>query len=152
MIIFISLIVVVMKKNNKKRTPATIILLLARLIAWVILLQTLIFKFGLTPDALAESQAIFRAVSQYLLGTDSYEWLLRISGWVAELIIVILLIIPTTVYLAGIALVLLMISAIFLHITVLWYDQVFVMAILVLIAGLYIVAYHKRLGAHIFMK
>lgn len=118
-----------------------ILLRIAQVVTVIILIQTLVFKFWITPEALIESQRIFSAVSTFLFGSDTYESHLRIGSWIIELIMSILLVIPRTVLLWAIGVVWLILWAILLHILVLWFDQLFVMACVVLVCALYIVWY-----------
>ncbi len=117
---------------------------ISKIICIWILLQTLVFKFWLMPDALAESQEIFRKVSSFLFATDGYEMQLRIWSWILELIVSVLLMFKRTTFLWAIWVCGLMAWAIWLHTTVLGYDQLFGMAVAVFLCGLYIVWYEIK--------
>ena len=68
---------------------------LPRVIAALIMLQTLYFKFGLGgAEALQESKNLFGEVTQFLLGSSDLEWLIRISTGIGELLASILLFVP----------------------------------------------------------
>lgn len=68
---------------------------LPRLIAAVIMLQTLYFKFGLGGmEALQESKNLFGTVTEFLLGSSDLEWLVRIGTGIGELLASILLFVP----------------------------------------------------------
>ncbi len=68
---------------------------LPRLIAAVIMLQTLYFKFGLGgPEALQESKNLFSTVTDFLLGSPDMEWLVRIGTGMGELLASVLLFVP----------------------------------------------------------
>ncbi|MDW3195730.1 MAG: DoxX family protein [Cytophagales bacterium] len=68
---------------------------LPRVIAALIMLQTLYFKFGLGgPEALEESKNLFGGVTSFLLGSSDLEWLVRIGTGIGELLASILLFVP----------------------------------------------------------
>ncbi len=109
---------------------------LPRLIAAVILLQTLYFKFGAAP----ESVHIFTE-----LGVEPYG---RIGTGIIELILAILLLIPKTSFYAAIGTLGVMAGAIFSHLLVLGINvndggNLFMLAIIVTICSL-IVIYQER--------
>lgn len=111
---------------------------LPRLIASVILLQTLYFKFGAHP----ESVHLFTQ-----LGVEPYG---RIGTGIIELILAILLLIPKTSLYGAIGTVGVMIGAIFSHFLVLGVNigdggTLFILAIVVLISAL-IVLYQEKEG------
>ncbi len=68
---------------------------LPRVIAAVIMLQTLYFKFGLGgAEALQESKNLFSQVAGFLLGSSDLEGLTRMGTGFGELLASILLFIP----------------------------------------------------------
>lgn len=110
----------------------------ARLIAAIILLQTLFFKF----TAAEESVYIFTTVGMEPWG--------RIGSGVAELIAAVLLLIPSTIWLgAGLSLGVIS-GAIFFHLTVLGIEvkgdggQLFAYAIAVFVCSLIALIIHRK--------
>ena len=110
----------------------------ARLIAAIILLQTLFFKF----TAAEESVFIFTTVGMEPWG--------RIGSGVAELIAAVLLLIPSTIWLgAGLSLGVIS-GAIFFHLTVLGIEvqgdggQLFVYAVAVFVCSLVALIIHRK--------
>lgn len=103
----------------------------ARIIAALLLLQTLFFKFTAAP----ESVEIFSK-----LGIEPWG---RIGTGVMELIAAVLILIPSTVWLGAVLAVGLMAGAVFSHLTVLGIEvqhdggQLFAYALIVLICGLF---------------
>lgn len=68
---------------------------LPRVIAALIMVQTLYFKFGLGgPEALQESKSLFGEVTNFLLGSSELEWMIRIGTGMGELLASILLFVP----------------------------------------------------------
>lgn len=116
----------------------TILFWLARIVAALIMLQTLYFKF----TGAEESIHIFTAVGMEPWG--------RISVGVMELIAAILLIVPATVWLGAVLGIGLMASAIVMHLLILGIEvdndggQLFTYALMVLICSLY--AFWKSKG------
>lgn len=117
---------------------STIILWIAKIVAAIILLQTLFFKFTAAP----ESVEIFTKV-----GIEPYG---RIGTGVLELIAAILILIPATAYLgAGLALGL-MVGAIGAHLAILGIvvmddgGQLFVYAVLVAISAAIILWFERE--------
>ena len=115
-----------------------IISMAARLIAAIILLQTLFFKF----TAAEESVFIFTTVGMEPWG--------RIGSGVAELIAAVLLLIPSTIWLgAGLSLGVIS-GAIFFHLTVLGIEvqgdggQLFVYAVAVFVCSLVALIIHRK--------
>ncbi len=112
--------------------------LIARLLAAVIMLQTLYFKFS----ASEESVYIFTMVEMEPEG----RWLVGIF----ELIAAILLIIPRTAWLGGIVALGLMLGAIGMHLTLLGIEvmddggYLFLLAVIVFICALYVVVANKN--------
>jgi uncharacterized membrane protein YphA (DoxX/SURF4 family) len=110
---------------------ATILFWAARIIAVLLLLQTLFFKFTGAP----ESVEIFSK-----LGIEPWG---RIGTGVLELIAAILILVPTTVWLGSLLAVGLMAGAVFSHLTVLGIEvqgdggQLFAYAIIVLLCSLF---------------
>ncbi len=118
--------------------PSTIILWIVKIVAAIILLQTLFFKFTAAP----ESVEIFTRV-----GIEPYG---RIGTGVLELIAAILILIPATAYLgAGLALGL-MVGAIGAHLTILGIvvmddgGQLFIYAVLVAISAAIILWFERE--------
>lgn len=114
-----------------------IIYWLPRLIASIILLQTLYFKFGAAP----ESVHIFTQ-----LGIEPYG---RIGTGFIELILAILLLIPKTSLYGAIGAVGVMIGAIFSHLLVLGINlndggSLFFLAIVVLISALITISQERK--------
>jgi uncharacterized membrane protein YphA (DoxX/SURF4 family) len=117
---------------------STIILWIVKIVAAIILLQTLFFKFTAAP----ESVEIFTRV-----GIEPYG---RIGTGVLELIAAILILIPATAYLgAGLALGL-MVGAIGAHLTILGIvvmddgGQLFIYAVLVAISAAIILWFERE--------
>jgi hypothetical protein len=117
---------------------STIILWIAKIVAAIILLQTLFFKFTAAP----ESVEIFTKV-----GIEPYG---RIGTGVLELIAAILILIPATAYLgAGLALGL-MVGAIGAHLAILGIvvmddgGQLFIYAVLVAISAAIILWFERE--------
>ena len=113
-----------------------IIFWLPRLVAAIILLQTLFFKFSAAP----ESVHIFTE-----LGVEPYG---RIGTGIIELILAILLLIPKTSFYAAVGTLGVMAGAIFSHLLVLGINvndggNLFILAIIVTISSL-IVIYQER--------
>jgi DoxX-like family len=115
--------------------PKVIVYWAARIIAAIIMLQTLFFKFSASP----ESVYIFTAVGMEPWG--------RIGVGVLELIASVLIILPATAYLgAGLALGL-MGGAIGMHLTLLGIEvqgdggQLFLYAVIVTVCSLYVLWY-----------
>lgn len=120
-------------KNNPK-----IVLLLCRLVAALILLQTLYFKFTASPE------------SVYIFSTIGMEPYGRIGTGIGELIASILLLVPATAWIgAGLAMGL-MSGAIFFHLTSLGVvvmndgGQLFIYALLVFFSSLIVLWIHKE--------
>ena len=68
---------------------------LPRVIAALIMLQTLYFKFGLGgPEALHESKNLLGEVTNFQLRSSDLEWLVRIGTGLGELLASILLFVP----------------------------------------------------------
>lgn len=118
--------------------PSAIILWIVKIVAAIILLQTLFFKFSAAP----ESVEIFTKV-----GIEPYG---RIGTGVLELIAAILILIPATAYLgAGLALGL-MVGAIGAHLAILGIvvmddgGQLFVYAVLVAISAAIILWFERE--------
>ena len=112
---------------------------LLRIIAAVILLQTLYFKFSAHPD----SVYIFSEI-----GLEPYG---RIGSGVAELIVgIILLFMSNYIWLGALGAMGIMTGAIFFHLTSLGIDvhndggQLFYMAVVVWFAGLVLLILHKN--------
>ncbi|MFM9951430.1 MAG: DoxX family protein [Saprospiraceae bacterium] len=118
----------------------SIISWLLRIVAAVILLQTLYFKFSGQP----ESVELFTK-----LGVEPWG---RIGTGVIELIASVLLLIPATVFIGAFLGVGLMAGAILSHLTILGIEskgdggQLFMLAIAVLICCLLLVFMHKEQG------
>lgn len=110
---------------------ATILFWAARIVAALLLLQTLFFKFTAAP----ESVEIFSK-----LGIEPWG---RIGTGIFELIAAILILVPSTVWLGSLLAVGLMAGAVFSHLTVLGIEvqhdggQLFVYALIVLFCGLF---------------
>ena len=104
---------------------------IARIVAAVILLQTLYFKFSAAP----ESVFIFSTVGMEPWG----RWLVGLL----ELVAAGMLFIPTTVWLGSVLAIGLMVGALGMHLTVLGIEvqgdrgQLFIYALIVLICSLY---------------
>ncbi|WP_420581690.1 DoxX family protein [Reichenbachiella sp.] len=93
-----------------------IIKYLPRFIAAIILLETLLFKFGIGGDAfLNESKALFTNLTLSIFGHGDYEAFFRISTGILELIASILLLWPKHAGLGALLGVALMIGAILSH-------------------------------------
>lgn len=118
----------------------SIISWIVRIVAAVILLQTLYFKFTAQPEAVE----LFTK-----LGVEPWG---RIGTGIIELITSILLIVPSTVFLGALLGVGLMAGAIASHLTVIGIvsqgdgGQLFIMAIIVLTCSLIILLLHKQQG------
>jgi len=127
-------------------TFKTIISWVLRLVAAVILLQTLYFKFTGHP----ESVELFTK-----LGVEPWG---RIGTGIIELIASILLLVPATVFIGAFLGVGLMAGAILSHLTVIGIEskgdggQLFYLAITVLFCCLIIMLLHKAQGVYWFKK
>lgn len=105
-----------------------IVSLLLRLLAAVILLQTLFFKFSAAPESI------------YIFSTVGIEPWGRIGTGVAELIAAVLLLIPSTIALGAVMGIGIMLGAIATHLFLLGIEvmndggQLFIYALIVLIA------------------
>jgi uncharacterized membrane protein YphA (DoxX/SURF4 family) len=110
---------------------ATVLFWVARIIAALLLLQTLFFKFTGAP----ESVEIFST-----LGIEPWG---RIGTGVLELIAAILILVPSTVWLGSLLAVGLMAGAVFSHLTILGIEvqhdhgQLFAYALIVLVCSLF---------------
>ncbi len=124
----------------------TIISWALRLIAAIILLQTLSFKFTAHP----ESVELFTK-----LGVEPWG---RIGTGVIELITGVLLLIPATAFIGGFLSFGLMSGAILSHLTVIGIEskgdggQLFMLAIIVLACSLVIMWLHKQQGIMLYQK
>lgn len=111
---------------------------IAKLLVSVILLQTLFFKF----TAADESVFIFSA-----LGMEPYG---RIGSGIAELIIVILILVPRTTYLGALIGMFMMVEALFSHLFVLGIEVqndggiLFVMALITFLSCAFIVFQNRK--------
>lgn len=109
-----------------------------RIIAAAILLQTLFFKFG----GAAESIYIFSA-----LGVEPYG---RIGSGIAELIVVILILVPKTTFIGALGGCLIMITAILSHLFILGIEVqndngfLFILAIITLICCAGLLYFNKK--------
>ena len=118
----------------------SIISWIVRIVAAVILLQTLYFKFTAQPEAVE----LFTK-----LGVEPWG---RVGTGIIELITSILLIVPSTVFIGALLGIGLMAGAIASHLTVIGIvsqgdgGQLFIMAIVVLICSLIILLLHKQQG------
>jgi putative oxidoreductase len=99
---------------------------LAKVVAAAIMLQTLFFKFAAHP----ESVALFTQL-------DMEPWG-RVGTGIAELVASILLFVPKTLRYAALLTIALMAGAIYFHLTILGIDMLFWMAVIVMVAGLYL--------------
>ena len=124
----------------------TVAIWVLRILAALILLQTLYFKFTAHP----ESVELFSK-----LGVEPWG---RIGTGIIELITGILLLIPTTVFIGAFLGTGLMIGAILSHLTVIGIQskgdggQLFMLAIIVFILCLIIQLLHKQQGIFLFNK
>ena len=118
------------------------ILFLLRIVAAVILLQTLFFKF----TGAEESKFIFRT-----LGVEPWG---RLLSGIVELIASIFLLVPSTQVLGAIISSVVMVGAIFSHIFILGVvvqgdgGLLFTLAVVVLVSGLVIIGLNRRSGAN----
>ncbi|MBP6686986.1 MAG: DoxX family protein [Lacibacter sp.] len=118
--------------------PLTIVLWVLRLLASVILLQTLFFKFSASEE------------SVYIFSTIGIEPWGRIGTGVMELIAAILILIPRTTALGSLLAIGLMSGALFFHITTLGIEvkgdggQLFIYALLVFISSLILLSFHRK--------
>ncbi|MEG0849062.1 DoxX family protein [Flavobacterium plurextorum] len=109
-----------------------------RIIAAAILLQTLFFKFG----GAAESIYIFST-----LGVEPYG---RIGSGIAELIVVILILVPKTTFIGALGGCLIMITAILSHLFILGIEVqndngfLFILAIITLICCAGLLYFNKK--------
>ncbi|MEZ4902703.1 MAG: DoxX family protein [Spirosomataceae bacterium] len=124
----------------------TILSWLLRIVAAVILLQTLYFKFSGHP----ESVELFTK-----LGVEPWG---RIGTGVIELITGVLLLIPATAFIGGFLGMGLMVGAILSHLTVIGIEskgdggQLFMLAIVVLALSIVIQLLHKEQGITLFNR
>ncbi len=118
--------------------PLTIVLWVLRLLASVILLQTLFFKFSASEE------------SVFIFSTIGIEPWGRIGTGVMELIAAILILIPRTTALGSLLAIGLMSGALFFHITTLGIEvkgdggQLFIYALLVFISSLILLSFHRK--------
>jgi putative oxidoreductase len=111
--------------------------LLARIIAAIIMLQTLYFKFTAQPESI------------YIFSTLGLEPVGRIGSGIAELMASILLLIPFTSWIGAILGVGIMAGAIFSHLTILGIEvqgdggQLFIMALITFICCLFVLFYER---------
>lgn len=119
--------------------PKNLLLWACRIIAAIIMLQTLYFKFSAAP----ESVYIFNAV-----GMEPYG---RIATAIAELIASILILIPATSIFGAVMALGIMIGAIASHLFILGIEvmddggQLFIYAVVVTLCSLYIIYRYLRL-------
>ncbi len=120
------------------KRPQRIVSWIARIIAAVILLQTLYFKFSAAP----ESVFIFEQTGLRAPG--------RIGTGVVELIAAILLLLPRTAWLGAVLGIGLMIGAIFFHLTKLGIEVqgdgglLFALAVIVFVSSLITLWLHRK--------
>lgn len=117
-----------------------------RIVAAIILLQTLFFKF----TAAEESVALFAQLSTALTGDAALQSALRIGSGLVELVTVILLLMkrPAAIATGALFAVATMSGAIFAHLTVLGIDAggdatLFILAVVVLLASLAILGRYR---------
>jgi hypothetical protein len=111
---------------------------IARVVAAIILLQTLYYKFTAHP----ESVELFTTI-----GMEPW-W--RIWVWVAELVVWLLLLFGwRRVWLWALGAIGLMCGAVYFHIMYLGFDMLFWMAVVVLVCGLYILYKDKNIVQNI---
>ncbi|WP_422359001.1 DoxX family protein [Reichenbachiella sp.] len=97
-------------------TLKNIIKYLPRFIASIILLETLLFKFGIGGEAfLNESKALFTNLTISIFGHGDYEAFFRVGTGILELVASILLLWPKHAGLGALMGVMLMIGAILSH-------------------------------------
>ncbi len=124
----------------------TIFSWLLRMVAAVILLQTLYFKFSAHP----ESVELFTK-----LGVEPWG---RIGTGIIELITGILLLIPATAFVGAFLGVGLMAGAILSHLAVIGIEskadggQLFMLAVIVMVSCLIILGLHKKQGIELYSK
>lgn len=93
-----------------------IFLLTPRMIAALILLQTLLYKFGIGgTEYLMESQHLFGSLMIALTGSPEYESVFRIGTGVLELVTAIFILVPSWAWAGGVLGVGLMSGAILSH-------------------------------------
>lgn len=123
-----------------------ILSMILRIVAAVILLQTLYFKFSAHP----ESVELFTK-----LGVEPWG---RIGTGVIELVTSILLLLPATVFIGALLGIGLMAGAILSHLTVIGIEsqgdggQLFMLAILVLFCCLILLFMHKNKGMELYSR
>ncbi len=123
-----------------------------RIIPAAIMLQTLLFKFGIGGiDMLKVSQELFTKISIFVFGSPDYEAYGRISTGIIELIASALLLIPQTSWVGALIGLGTMLGAIVLHLTVLGVamgeqgdPSLFIMAVVVLLCCLKVVYDNKK--------
>jgi hypothetical protein len=112
--------------------PATILFWAARIVAALIMLQSLFFKFSASPE------------SVYIFTTVGMEPWGRIGIGALELVATVLLFIPATIWLGAALAIGLMAGAIGMHVTLLGIEvqgdggQLFIYALIVLLCSAYI--------------
>lgn len=111
-----------------------------RIIPAIILLQTLFFKFTAHP----ESVALFTKI-----GMEPYG---RVGVGVLEFIAGILVLIPSLSMYGAILIIWLMLGAVYFHITILWYNELFVLAVIALSCATVIIYQEKQLIINLFHK
>jgi putative oxidoreductase len=118
--------------------PQNIISIILRLIAAVIMLQTLYFKFSAAPE------------SVYIFSQVGIEPWGRIATGVAELIASILLFIPATIVVGALLAIGIMFGAIATHLFILGIEvqgdggQLFIYGMIVLVASVVVVMIHSQ--------
>lgn len=129
-----------------------------RLVASLILLQTLLFKFGVGGQAyLAESQELFSNLTQSLLGSAKYEAFARIGTGILEMLTAILMLTPSKAWIGGLLGIALMTGAILSHLLIIGVSinddggQLMFMAAVVLICSLK-VTYDEKEEISAFLK
>ena len=123
----------------------TILKYIPRVIVAFVLLQTLLFKFGIGGEEyLKESKMLFSSLANATLGSDQYEVFLRIGTGILELIASILILVPRSSLFGAILACGLMFGAILSHVFFIGISingdggQLMLMAILVLACSLWV--------------
>lgn len=101
--------------DSSLSTPIKVVSWIFQLAAAALLFQTLFFKF----TGAEESIYIFETVSEYLFGNKGMEAWLRYGSGIAELVAVILLLVPSKAWMGALIGIGVIAGAIFFHLTVL---------------------------------
>lgn len=130
-----------------------------RVVASIILLETLLFKFGIGGDKfLAESQILFTNLTTAMFGHPEYESYFRIATGVLELTVAIVILVPRFAGLAALLGTCLMSGAVIVHVFFIGIivgndgGQLMVMALIVMMCCFKVILDEKEKILHFFGK